>query len=140
MKTKQAELKYATYGQLVDELAKFDQKDPACIIASTDLGCPDEGENFVDGSGVKSVRVSGDIAGVVQIVCGDSGMMTWGQVRAALRDRITLNMADRPAIVLIGYDGMEDADGEPCRPRWVKECGVIEGDDTIWNVELGPTV
>ena len=140
MKNEQAELKYATYGQLVDELAKFDQKDPACVIASTDLGCPDEGENFVDGSGVKSVRVSGDIAGVVQIVCGDSGMMTWEQVRAALRDRITLNMADRPAIVLIGYDGMEDANGEPCRPRWVKECGVIEGDDTIWNVELGPAV
>jgi len=140
MKNKQAKPKYATYGQLVDELAKFDQKDPACIIASTDLGSPDEGENFVDGSGVKSVRVSGDIAGVVQIVCGDSGMMTWEQVRAALRDRITLNMADKPAIVLIGYDDMTDANDEPCRPRWVKECGVIEGGDTIWNVELGPAV
>lgn len=137
MKNEQTEPKYATYGQLVDELAKFDQKDPACVIASTDLGCPDEGENFVDGSGVKSVRVGN---GVVTIVCGDSGMMTWEQVRAALRTGITLNMADQPAIVQIGYPGMEDANGEPCRPRWVKECGVIEGDDTIWNVELGPAV
>jgi len=31
MKTKQTEPKYATYGQLVDELAKFDQKDPAGV-------------------------------------------------------------------------------------------------------------
>lgn len=137
MKNKQAKPKYATYGKLVDELAKFDQKDPACIIASTDLSSPDEGENFVDGSGVKSAGV-GD--GVVTIVCGDSGTMTWGQIRAALRNRITLNMADQPAIVHVGYDGMEDANGEPCAPRRVKECGVIEGDDTIWNVELGPVI
>ena len=137
MKSKQTKPEYATYGKLVDELAKFDQKDPACIIASTDLGCLDEGENFVDGSGVKSVRV---VSGVVKITCGDSGMMTWEQVRAALRDRITLNMADKPASVLIGYDGMTDANDEPCRPRRVKECGVIEGDDTIWNVELGPVI
>ena len=137
MKSKQAGPGYATYGKLVDELAKFDQKDPACVIASTGLGSPDEGENFVDGSGVESARVEN---GVVMIVCGDSGMMTWEQVRAALRDRITLNMADQPAIVQIGYDGMEDANGEPCAPRWVKECGVIEGDDTIWNIELGPAV
>lgn len=137
MKSKQAKPKYATYGKLVNELAKFDQKDPACIIASTDLGSPDKGENFVDGSGVGNVRVEN---GVVTIVCGDSGMMTWGQIRAALRNRITLNMADQPAIVQIGYDGMEDANGELCRLRRVKECGVIEGDDTIWNVELGPMV
>ena len=137
MKSKRKKQKCATYGKLVDELAKFDQTDPACIIASTDLGCPDEGENFVDGCGVKSVSVW---IGVVMIVCGDNGTMTWEQVRAALRDRITLNMADQPAIVQIGYDGMTDANGRPCRPRWVKECGVIEGDDTIWNVELGAEV
>lgn len=137
MKSKQTKPKYATYGKLVDELAKFDQKDPACIIASTDLGSPDEGENFVDGSGVKSVGV-GD--GVVTIVCGDSGIMTWGQIRAALRNRITLNMADQPAIVQIGYNDVKDANGKLCRPRRVKECGVIEGDDTIWNIELGPVV
>ena len=137
MKSKQKKQKYATYGKLVDELAKFDQKDPACIIASTDLGCPDEGANFVDGSAVKSVGVGN---GVVMIVCDDNGTMTWEQVRAALRDRITLNMADQPAIVQIGYDGMEDANGRPCRPRWAKECGVIEDYDTIWNVELGPEV
>lgn len=137
MKNKQAKPKYATYGKLVDELAKFDQADCACVIASTDLGSPDEGENFVDGCGVKSVGVE---SGVVKIVCGDSGTMTWEQVRAALRDRITLNMADRPAIVQIGYRGMVDYYDEPCRPRWVKECGVIEGDDTIWNIELGPAV
>lgn len=137
MKSKQTKPKYATYKQLVDELAKFDQKDPACIIASTDLGSPDEGENFVDGSGVKSAGV-GD--GVVTIVCGDGGTMTWGQIRAALRNRITLNMADQPAIVQIGYSDVKDANGELCRPRRVKECGVIEGDDTIWNVELGPMV
>ena len=137
MKSKRKKQKYATYGKLVDELAKFDQTDPACIIASTDLGSPDEGENFVDGCRVKSVGVW---IGVVMIVCGDNGTMTWEQVRAALRDRITLNMADQPAIVQIGYDGMTDANGRPCRPRWVKECGVIEDDDTIWNVELGPQV
>ena len=137
MKNKHAKPKYATYGQLVDELAKFDQTDCACVIASTDIGCPDEGENFIDGCGVKSVGVGN---GVVTIVCGDSGTMTWEQIRATLRDRITLNMVDQPAIVQIGYDGMEDANDEPCRPRWVKECGVIEGDDTIWNVELGPEV
>ena len=137
MKSKQKKQKYVTYGKLVDELAKFDQTDPACIIASTDLGSPDEGANFVDGSGVKSVRV---VSGVVKITCGDNGMMTWEQVRAALRDRITLNMVDRPAIVQIGYDGMTDANGRPCRPRRVKECSVIEGDDTIWNIELGPEV
>lgn len=137
MKRKQTKSKYATYGKLVDELAKFDQTDPACIIASTDLGSPDEGENFIDGSGVIRVGVGN---GVVMITCGDSGMMTWEQVRAALRDRITLNMADQPAIVQIGYDGMVDFNDEPCRPRWVKNCGVIEGDDTIWNVELGPEV
>ena len=74
------------------------------------------------------------------IVCDDNGTMTLEQVSATLRDRITLNMADQPAIVQIGYDGMEDANGRLCRPRWVKECGVIEGYDTIWNVELGPEV
>ena len=137
MKSKQKKQKCATYGKLVKELAKFDQNDPACIIASTDLGSLDEGENFVDGCGVKRVGIGN---GVVMIVCDDSGTMTWAQVRTTLRDRITLDMADQPAIVQIGYDGMEDADGRPCRPRWVKECGVIEGDDTIWNVELGAEV
>lgn len=137
MKSKQKKPKFATYGKLVDELAKFDQTDCACVIASTDLGSPDEGANFVDGNGVKSVRV---VSGVVKITCSDNGMMTWEQVRAALRDRITLNMADQPAIVRIGYDGMKDANGRPCRPRWVKECVVIEGYDTIWNVELGSEV
>ena len=137
MKSKQKKQKCATYGELVDELAKFDQTDCACVIASTDLGCPDEGANFVDGSGVKSVRV---VSGVVKITCGDNGMMTWEQVSAALRDRITLNMADQPAIVQIGYSGMKDANGRPCRPRWVKECGVFEGYDTIWNVEVGAEV
>ena len=137
MKSKQKKQKYVTYGKLVDELAKFDQTDPACIIASTDLGSPDEGANFVDGSGVKSVRV---VSGVVKITCGDNGMMTWEQVRAALRDRITLNMADQPAIVQIGYSDMKDANGRPCPPRWVKECGVIKDEDTIWNVELGSEV
>ena len=134
MRSKQKKQKYATYGKLVDELAKFDQTDPACIIASTDIGCPDEGANFIDGSGVKSVRV---VSGVVKITCGDNGTMTWEQIRAALRDRITLNMVDQPAIVQIGYRGMADANGRPCRRRRVKECGVIEGYDTIWNVELG---
>lgn len=67
-------------------------------------------------------------------------MMTWGQIRAALRNRITLNMADQPAIVQIGYNDVKDANGKLCRPRRVKECGVIEGDDTIWNIELGPMV
>lgn len=137
MKRKQTKPKYATYGKLIDELAKFDQKEPACIIASTDIECPDDGENFVDGSGVKSVMIN---KGVVKIVCGDSGTMTWEQVRAALRDGITLSMADMPAIVQIGYRGMVDFNDEPCRPRRVKECGVIEDDDTIWNVELGPAV
>ena len=134
MKSKLKKQKYATYGKLVKELAKFNQTDPACIIASTDIGCPDEGANFIDGSGVKSVRV---VSGVVKITCGDNGTMTWEQIRAALRDRITLNMADQPAIVQIGYRGMADANGRPCRQRRVKECGVIEGYDTIWNVELG---
>lgn len=137
MKSKQTKPKYETYGKLVDELAKFDQKDPACIIASTDLGCPDEGENFIDGSGVQRVSVGN---GVVMIVCSDSGTMTWEQVRVTLRDRITLSMADQPAIVQIGYDGMKDANNKRCVPRRMKECGVIEDDDTIWNVELGPAV
>ena len=137
MKSKQKKQKCATYGELVDELAKFDQTDCACVIASTDLGSPDEGANFVDGSGVKSVRV---VSGVVKITCGDNGMMTWEQVRAALRDRITLNMADQPAIVQIGYSDMKDANNKPCRPRRVKECGVIEGNDMIWNVEFGPEI
>lgn len=137
MKSKQKKQKYVTYGKLVDELAKFDQTDPACIIASTNLSSPDEGENFVDGSAVKSVRI---VSGVVKITCGDNGTMTWEQIRAALRDRITLNMVDQPAIVQIGYRGMADANGRPCRQRRVKECGVIEGYDTIWNVELGPEI
>ena len=137
MKGKRRKQKYATYGKLVKELAKFDQADCACVIASTDLVSPDEGANFVDGSAVKRVGVGN---GVVMIVCSDNGAMTWEQVRAALLNRITLDMADRPAIVQIGYDGMEDANGRPCRPRRVKECGVIEGYDTIWNVELGPEV
>lgn len=137
MKGKKTKLKYATYGKLVDELAKFDQTDCACVIASTDLVSPDEGGNFVDGSAVKRVGVGN---GVVMIVCSDGGAMTWEQVRAALLNRITLDMADQPAIVQIGYDGMKDANNKPCRPRRVKECGVIEGDDTIWNVELGPEI
>ena len=134
---KQTEPKYATYGQLVDELAKFDQTDPACIIASTDLSDPESGENFVDGSGVRSVSV---VRGTVKITCGDSGMMTWEQVRAALRDRITLNMVDQPAIVQIGYPGMVDFEDCECDLRWVKECGVDEENDTIWNIELGPAI
>ena len=137
MRSKQKKQKYATYGKLVNELAKFDQTDCACVIASTDLGSPDEGENFVDGSAVKRVGVGN---GVVMIVCDDGGMMTWAQVRTTLCDRITLDMADQPAIVQIGYDGMKDANNQPCRPRRVKECGVIEGDDMIWNVELGPEI
>ena len=134
MKSKQKKQKYVTYGKLIDELVKFDRTDCACIIASTDLGSPDEGENFIDGSGVKKVSVKN---GVVMIVCGDNGTMTWEQVRTALRNRIMLNMSDRPAVIQIGYRGMADANGRPCRQRRVKECGVIEGDDTIWNVELG---
>ena len=137
MRSKQKKQKYATYGKLVDELAKFDQTDCACVIASTDLGSPDEGENFVDGSAVKRVGVGN---GVVMIVCDDDGAMTWAQVRTTLCNRITLDMADQPAIVQIGYDGMKDANNKPCRPRRVKECGVIEGDDTIWNIELGPEI
>ena len=137
MKSKQAEPKYATFGRLVDELAKFDQTDCACVIASTNLADEEKGENFVDGSGVKSVTVD---KGVAKIVCGDSGTMTWEQVRAALRDRITLNMADKPAIVQVGYRGMVDFNDEPCRPRRVKDCGVDAGMDTIWNIELGPRV
>ena len=137
MKSKQKKQKYATYGKLVDELAKFDQTDPAYVIASTDLVSPDEGGNFVDGSAVKSVRI---VSGVVKITCSDNGTMTWEQIRTALRDQITLNMVDQPAIVQIGYRGMADANGRPCRQRRVKECGVIEGYDTIWNVELGPEV
>ena len=137
MRSKQKKQKYATYGKLVDELAKFDQTDCACVIASTDLGSPDEGENFIDGSAVKRVGVGN---GVVMIVCSDSGTMTWEQIRTTLLNRITLDMADQPAIVQIGYDGMKDANNKPCRPRRVKECGVIEGDDTIWNVELGSEV
>ena len=137
MKIKQKKQKCATYGKLVKELAKFDQTDCACVIASTDLGSPDEGANFVDGSGVKRVGVGN---GVVTIVCDDNGTMTWAQVRTTLLGRITLDMADQPAIVQIGYDGMEDANSRPCRPRWVKECGVNEGYDTIWNVELGSEI
>ena len=137
MKSKLKKQKCATYGKLVKELAKFNQTDPACIIASTDIGCPDEGDNFIDGSAVKRVGIGN---GVVIIVCDDSGTMTWEQVHATLRDRITLNMADQPAIVQIGYDDVNDANGRPCRPRRVKECGVIKGDDTIWNVELGSEV
>ena len=137
MRSKQKKQKYATYGKLVDELAKFDQTDCACVIASTDLGSPDEGENFIDGSAVKRVGVGN---GVVMIVCSDSGTMTWEQIRTTLLNRITLDMADQPAIVQIGYDDVNDANGRPCRPRWVKECGVIKGDDTIWNVELGSEV
>ena len=137
MRSKQKKQKYATYGKLVDELAKFDQTDCACVIASTDLGSPDEGENFIDGSAVKRVGVGN---GVVMIVCSDSGTMTWEQIRTTLLNRITLDMADQPAIVQIGYDGMKDANNKSCRPRQVKECGVIEGDDTIWNVELGSEV
>ena len=52
MRSKQKKQKYATYGKLVNELAKFDQTDPAYVIASTDLGSPDKGENFIDGSAV----------------------------------------------------------------------------------------
>ena len=137
MKNELKKQKCTTYRKLVDELSKFDQADCAYIIAATDLGSPDEVGNFVDGSAVKRVGIGN---GVVMIVCDDKGTMTWEQVSATLRDRITLNMADQPAIVQIGYDGMEDANGRPCRPRWVKECGVIEGYDTIWNVELGPEV
>ena len=137
MKSKLKKQKCATYGKLVKELAKFNQTDPACIIASTDIGCPDEGENFVDGSAVKRVGIGN---GVVIIVCADSGTMTWEQIRTTLLNRITLDMADQLAIVQIGYDGMKDANNKSCRPRRVKECGVIEGDDTIWNVELGPEV
>ena len=134
---KQTEPKYATYGQLVDELAKFDQTDPACIIASTDLGSPDEGENFVDGSGVKNVRV---VRGAVKITCSDNGTMTWGQLLAVLKDGITLGMVDRPAIVQIGYPGMVDFEDYECDLRWVKECGVDAENDTIWNVGLGPAL
>ena len=137
MRSKQKKQKYATYGKLVDELAKFDQTDCACVIASTDLGSPDEGENFIDGSAVKRVGVGN---GVVMIVCDDGGTMTWAQVRTTLLNRITLDMADQPAIVQIGYDGMKDTNNKQCRPRRVKECSAIEGDDTIWNVELGPEI
>ena len=141
MKSKQKKQKYAqkyaTYGKLVDELAKFNQTDCAYVIASTDIGCPDEGGNFVDGSAVKKVSVKNN---AITIVCDDGGTMTWGQVRDVLRCSITLEMADMPAFVQIGYRGMADANGRPCRQRRVKECGVIEGYDTIWNVELGPEV
>ena len=137
MKSKQKKQKYVTYGKLVDELAKFDQTDPACIIASTDLGSPDKGENFIDGSAVKKVSVKNN---AITIVCGDNGTMTWGQVRDVLRCSITLEMADMPAFVQIGYRGMTDANDKPCVPRRVKECGVIKDEDTIWNVELGSEV
>lgn len=134
MKTKKTpEQKYVTYGQLVNELAKFDQTDCACIITSTDLSNPDKGENFIDGSAVKKVSVKNN---AITIICSDNGTMTWGQIRDVLRCSITLEMADMPAFVQIGYRDMTDANDRPCMPRRVKECGVIKDEDTIWNVEL----
>ena len=132
--------KDATYGQLVDELAKFNPTDRACIIASTDLSDPESGENFIDGSGVKSVRISGNIVGAMQIICSDSGTMTWSQLLDALKDKITLGMVDKTAVVQIGYPGMVDFEDYECEPRHVKNCSVDAENDTIWNIELGETL
>lgn len=137
MKKKKTEPKYATYGQLVDELAKFNLTDRACIIASTDLSDPESGENFVDGSGVRSVNV---VHGTVKITCGDSGTMTWGQLLDALKDKITLGMVDKAAIIQIGYPGMVDFEEYECELRHVKNCSVDAENDTIWNIELGETL
>ena len=106
MKSKQKKQKYVTYGKLVDELVKFDRTDCACIIASTDLGSPDKGENFIDGSAVKKVSVKNN---AITIVCGDTGTMTWGQVHDVPRCSITLEMADIPAFRQIGKRGTQDA-------------------------------
>ena len=134
MKNKQSKLKYTTYSKLIDELAKFDQAEPACIIASTDISEPDYGDNFIDGSGVKHVSINMD---VVKIVCSDNGKMTWKQLRASLLNKITLNMANKPAIMQICYPDMTDANGNSCDPHFVKTCNVLD-EDTIWNIELGP--
>ena len=67
-------------------------------------------------------------------------MMTWEQIRAALRDAITLSMADQPAIVRIGYTrGGFDLNGKPCRNSRILNCGVLP-EDMIWNVHVGPAV
>ena len=56
-----------TYRQMLAEIAKFDQNEPACIMASTDPDCPDEGANYVDGAGVYGVHYK-DGEGTLYIV------------------------------------------------------------------------
>ena len=142
-KTKKSPKRYATFGQFISELQKFDQDDLACIIASTDRGSADGGKNFVDRAGVKSVNIIDYYAAgqVVKIVCSDKGTMTYGGIVDSLRRHITLASADEPAAVWIGYreSDIEDANDEPCVPHLVKKCNVFFKNDA-WNVELGPVI
>ena len=139
MKTKK-QFEAVMFKDLLFELAKFDPSATASIIASTDMDSPEDGHNFVDGAGVKGAFVKD---GVLFVVCGDSGRMTWRQLRDGIEGGVTLKMAEEKAVVKIGYgrgprsSELYDFDDEFCAARTVEDCKVL-GDDTIWNVALGP--
>lgn len=125
---------------MLTEIAKFDQDEPACIIASTDLDCPDEGANYVDGAGVYGVHDK-DGEGTLYIVCSDNGTLTWAQLAQRIWDYRNVKDLDTPARVKIGYGcgprakSLTDFNDEPVPGRAVLNCTVLK-DDTIWNITL----
>ena len=127
-----------TYKQLITELEKFeDQTDPACIMAFTDPDCPDEGNNYVDCSGVYNVYRNG--IGIT-IVCSDNGTLTWEDVRIKLY-QCCANDLNAIANITIGYGSspnasyLTDFNDESVESHRVITCTVLP-EDTIWNIYL----
>ena len=126
-----------TYRQLIAELEKFkNQDEPACIMAFTDPDCPDEGDNYIDCSGVLNIRRYDN---ELHIICSDNGTMTWDECISCIYHG-GFNF-DAIANIKIGYGlSFNDTDlyswnDEPIESRRVVDCTVLP-EDTIWNLRL----
>ena len=128
-----------TISDLITELLKFEDKSqPLCVTASTDMSCPDEGDNFIDASGVHHVTVN-MVDGSVVVKVGDSGKRTIEQVIDDLKKAEKQSAEVKLKIGYIDGSKMIDFNDNPVVHRYVKHCAVIE-DDEFWNIELGAAV
>jgi len=107
-----------TWKQLLDSLEGLNPSGEAWIAASTNPDEPDEGRNFVECSGVRSVSAED---GALKVTCYRRGgrPLTWGRLREAVAAHAA-GRAGKTAWVRIGYGLKRLADyygdyAEECR-------------------------